>query len=116
MHWVERPFIEPHQCAVTLRGASQSERFIDTGQNVICRDPHIYVSQEGAESIARFLGWTSPDERAELEEHIETLEHANTDLNLQLAESDKFINAIDVLESAQFRARKKPGRPAATKA
>lgn len=111
MNIVAKPELAPHTCAVLAIGPSMDDVWIDTGVNLTAVDPHVYISGRGATLIADTIGWTAPTVRDELDERIESLERENHDLELQLAEADKQLSAIDMLASAGFVARKKTGRP-----
>ncbi len=112
MRFVDGPGLEPHRCAVTFRGKSEEQgRWIDTGMTLPGYDPHVYLSETAAGSIAAFAGWTSPDDREALDATVDQLLREKADLELQLREADRRLDAIDVFESAGFRARKKTGRP-----
>jgi hypothetical protein len=52
-----------------------------------------------------------PEDVADRDARIAELERELHDRDLQLREADKLVDAIDVFESAGFRARKKTGRP-----
>jgi hypothetical protein len=108
---VGTPSLRPHQCAVLKIGASHDDIWIDTGTNLPDIDPRVYISGKGGAAVAAFLGWTDPGTRYTLDSRVAELEREMKDLREQLAEADKFISAIDALESAGLRARKKTGRP-----
>lgn len=111
MNLVDVPSMAPSTCAVLLIGQSMDTGWIDTGTNLKGLDPRVYISLKGARAVAEFIGWTDPDSRDELDAVV--LEHQAliADLQEQLAEADKYISAIDTLEGAGFRQRKKTGRP-----
>jgi hypothetical protein len=100
----------PSYCAVT--GRSDAEWYIDTMNNIPIIQPHIYVSNIGLRELVRTAGGYVPQSdfdslRADLEaaeQRIEDLEAENNDLA-------RFQDAIDTIESRDFRARKKVGRP-----
>jgi hypothetical protein len=108
---VERCEMPPGHCIATM--ADQDPKgFVDTLLTPALVDPRVYLSVSWIEECARKLGMEYEDDRkaAALEARVEELE-------LELAEADKRIEAIDVMESAGFTARKRPGRkPAKPKA
>lgn len=112
MRRCDKPVFEPYKCAATLRG-EDAKGWIDTGIELRGFDPHIYLSFGAIETAATIIGWSSPDVVAGLDARIAELERELHDRDLQLREADKLVDAIDVFESAGFRARKKPGRPPA---
>jgi hypothetical protein len=73
----------------------------------------VYVSVEAVEVLARKEGWISPEEHANQRAHIEGLARELEQYKGDLAEAQRHLDAIDVIESADFRARKKTGRPRA---
>jgi hypothetical protein len=103
----DKPNFAPYKCAATLRGEDR-EGWIDTGIQLTGFDPHVYLSFAAVKTAAHLVGFADP---APLHDRIAELERENADLQLQLREADKLVDAIDVFESAGFRARKKPGRP-----
>lgn len=77
------------------------------------------VSIAALQEIARQFPQAGLSPRSELVEaqaQIEALKAENEALKEDLKQADQVINAIDVLEGAEFRARKKPGRKPAAKA
>ena len=56
------------------------------------------------------LGWISPAASCELEDHIENLERENARLQGEVDDLNQDFQAIDMLASKGFVARKKPGR------
>lgn len=108
---VDRCEMPPGQCLVTM-SHDDPRGFVDTLLTPAVVDPRVYLSVSWIEETARKLGMVYADEAkaAALEARVEELE-------LELAEADKRIEAIDVMESAGFTARKRPGRkPAKPKA
>jgi hypothetical protein len=109
MRRVERPVFSPQICAVTLRG--QDDDWFDTGTDLRGIDPRVYVSGAGCRLAAQAIGWHAPEVVEERDGRIAALERELSELQLQLREADKVIDAIDVFESRGFTTRKKPGRP-----
>jgi hypothetical protein len=102
-------------CAVLPGRQKDPKGFIDTGNDLLGIDPHVYLSYEGVRQAALRLGFVEGEEhhslREELTDRIHQLETDLADTQEQLAQADGYLEAIDVLESANFRARHKPGRP-----
>ena len=114
MRFVERADIRPMRCAVCPSiGQSHLEGFIDTGAEMLpaAVEQRVYVSVAAVRELNRVLGWPTPTAhealQAERDELAKRLEDAETDLK----ETQQFMDAIDVIESRDFRARRKPGRP-----
>lgn len=108
---VERCEMPPGHCIATMAD-TDPKGFVDTLLTPALVDPRVYLSVSWIEECARKLGmeYASESESAALEARVEQLE-------AELADADKRLEAIDVMESAGFTARKKPGRkPAAKKA
>ena len=102
-------------CAVIPGRHRDPKGFIDTGINLPGIDPHIYLSYEGVKQAALIFGFVEGEVYAglheDLTERIHELETQLQDAQDELSRADGLIDAIDVLESANFRARHKPGRP-----
>lgn len=111
----------PMHCAVVPTiGQMSGHRFIDTRQDMHCASVNtpnrIYVSEPAVREMAKLMGWTPPEdvrvltaERDRLAAELELSRAATADL-------EQRFGAIDVLASAGFVARKKPGRPPSEKA
>ena len=106
---VDRCEMPPGQCIATM-SHDDPKGFVDTLLTPAVVDPRVYLSVSYVEEIARKLGMEYADEAkaAALEARVEQLE-------AELVEADKRIEAIDVMESAGFTARKRPGRKPAAK-
>lgn len=115
MRLVERAVTRPMHCAVfpTL-GAAHGKGYIDPGTELPGFDNHVYVSVEAVEQMAEFIGFPSREAHAAALARADDLERKVADLEADLREADKFAEAVDVLESRDFRARRKPGRPKKT--
>lgn len=112
MRFAEKAHIRPHQCFVfPSLGSAHPKGFIDTGNEITAIDPHAYISVEAVEQCAQFIGYPSREEHAEALARVEALEAELESTKVALAEADRLVEAIDVIESRDFRARKKPGRP-----
>jgi hypothetical protein len=101
---VERCEMPPGHCIATMSD-SDPKGFVDTLLTPALVDPRVYLSVSYIEEAARKLGMEYADEGngARIEE-----------LEAELAEAERQLRAIDVMESAGFVARKKPGRPKKT--
>lgn len=112
MRFVEQAFMQPHKCFVFPHlGNNHRKGYIDPGNNLVCIDPHPYLSVEAVEQCAQFIGYPSKAEHEAAVARVAQLERELDDARTALAEADRLIEAIDVIESRDFRARKKPGRP-----
>lgn len=108
MWWVETPERHPFHCCVT---GSNDGPLIDTGNTLTGYDHRVYISRKGLGLLARFAGWTSPEERAALDEELEVLREKVAQLEEELAEADRFEEATRyTLSRFGERVRNKPGR------
>lgn len=117
MRFVERAVIRPSRCAVFPHiPGDHKDGFFDTGSELLSSafDNHVYVSVVAAEAMAQKLGWSSPEDVKELRHQFEQLERENQRLREENEELNREFEAIDVLASAGFTARKKPGRKPTT--
>jgi hypothetical protein len=106
---VERPIFEPHRCMVLGKG-DDPVGWVDCG-NVpsVKPDPRAYVSHGGVLTAARLFGYDIPallEQARDLGVVRAELEQAQA----EVAHLQEQFDAIDVLASEGFRARKKPGR------
>lgn len=110
---VERLDQPPHRCAFTLRDQDPEGFFV--GETLSGWDPKAAISASYARSLARELGYVHPDDHARLLAENDQLATELAEARTELAEMDAKFDAIDLLASAGFQARKKPGRPAQSK-
>lgn len=114
MRRVEQCVIRPNHCAaIPHLGSAHAKGYFDTGTDLQGFDNRIYLSVEFCEQRAVDLGWTSPEDARALNERVAELERENTRLAGEVDELNRDFEAIDVLASKGFQARKKPGRPPA---
>lgn len=112
MRFVDKAPGKPGTCAVFPQFGGQHVRgYIATGTVLPGWDPEIVISVQAVEEMVRQLGWPTVQEHAdavaELERALARVEHLEADLT----EANRIVDAIDAIESADFRARKKAGRP-----
>lgn len=119
MRFVEQALTKPSRCAVlpSIPG-THPEGFIDTGSELPGKgdqwDCHVYVSVVALRELNRVMGW-HPEQVEVLEARVAELEHQLTETENRLTEADAVLDSIDALESRDFRARRKTGRPPAKK-
>jgi hypothetical protein len=104
----------PHRCAFTLRDQDPEGFFV--GETLSGWDPKAAISASYARTLARELGYVHPDVHAQT---IRERDEARSEAAVLQGEVDRQrerFDAIDLLASAGFQARKKPGRPPITKA
>lgn len=113
MRWVAHAAMRPHRCAaVPFIGNSNAKKgFIDTGTDLAGWDPHVYVSVEAVEEMARMIGWQPA--------HVQQVNAAKaSDVRAELeaakAEADVLreqLAAVRVLKQTGFVQANPPGRP-----
>ena len=109
MRLVDRPERMPHHCAVTLK-ADDPKGFVDTGTELPCIDPHIYLSVSWLHDIALDVGLVDEAQLREALDRVESLEHQLAAKQDELAAVNAELDAISVIESSErFKARRKPG-------
>jgi hypothetical protein len=110
---VALPFARPMRCAAIpyIGQSAKGEIWFDTGSELMGPDDHVYLSGTAVKECARMIGWVPPSDVRTLQAEVR---HLNDELAALVAHRDDLerkLAAIDVIESADFRARKKPGRP-----
>jgi hypothetical protein len=100
----------PHHCAVTLK-ADDPEGFVDTGTELPCIDPHIYLSVSWIRNeLARLCAMAPHHVVEKLADEVDQLYREIEGKDLELRELNAQLDAISVIESSEkFKARRKPG-------
>ncbi len=98
-------------CAGSPTITSDPEGFFDTGTRLAGVDPPSFISAKFVRAAGEKLGWPSEKDYNEVVKRGAVLEDRVAELEAELATADACLEAVDTLESAGFRARKKPGRP-----
>lgn len=112
MTHVQRPLHPPHRCSFTLKDADP-EGFIQ-GQVLSGWDPSASISVGYLKQEARKLGMVDAQTHALLVRELNDARAETNSVRAELDEALRKLAAVDLLESAGFTARKKPGRPATT--
>lgn len=113
MRWVQQATMAPHRCAaVPFIGNSNTRRgFIDTGMDLHGWDPHVYISVDAVEQMARMVGWEPVHVSRQQAQKAHELQERITELEAQLAEAERFREAAEyTLQSFGAKVHKKPGR------
>lgn len=101
----------PNRCAIVpFIGQTHPEGYIDTGTDYW--GERVYLSVVGVKECAKLIGWVP---RQQLQRAFREIDDAKERARELEAERDALqarLDAIDVIESEGFRARKKPGRKA----
>jgi hypothetical protein len=104
----------PQRCAVIpyIGPATRDARFIDTGnRHTDGFADHVYISEPAVREMARMLGMPDRGEFRQMRRERDQLAAELEQAREELVEFERVQQAIDVLESKDFRARRKPGRP-----
>jgi hypothetical protein len=111
MRLTDKPHFSPHRCAAIpfIGQTNPDTRWIDTGQEL--DREHVYLSDHAIREAIRLLDWATPEEHDALKRQTAELAHRVMELEEQLTEMEGVVGAIDVIESADFRARRRAGRP-----
>lgn len=114
MNLVTKAQLKPHHCAVNPHlGSEPVGGLWDTGMDLQGPGSHIhrvYIAAATVEDRARAQGWISPSEAALMANENRHLAEQLAQATEELDAMETVVNAIDVIESADFRARKRPGR------
>lgn len=111
MRWVPTAAVRPARCAaIPFIGGNDELGYIDTGSELDGFDNHVYISVRAVHEMANMIGRPT---REQFQEVVESNIHFSQRLDEVTRERDELLarfDAIDVIESADFRARKKTGR------
>ena len=114
MRWVESATIRPHRCAVIPFVGSDESGFIDTGSEMEGFDNHVYVSVTAVKEMARLIGLPSKADYNQLAAEANDVARQLEDTVAQLQAARRELDAIDVIESAdyrEFKRKRRTGRP-----
>lgn len=109
MHLVEKALARPMRCAVLPYQHDDPRGFWDCGV-LPGLDPHVYVSQAALGELAARAGFVRPDEHRLVVGELERANRRVAQLEDEIADLNRDFEAIDLLESRGYRARRKPGR------
>lgn len=112
MTHVPRPLHAPHRCSFTLKD-SDPEGFIQ-GQVMSGWDPSASISVSYLKQEARKLGMVDQAVHAQKCRELASERDLVSAVRAERDQLQAQFDAIDVIASAGFTARKKPGRPATT--
>lgn len=112
MRLVESAERLPHHCMVYPQlGQCQREGYVDTGSTVTVMDPRVYISVCAVKDMAALIGLPRVEEFEAVVGERDRLARELEECRAALDSAERLVEAVDVLESRDFRARKKPGRP-----
>jgi hypothetical protein len=105
---VDEAIFAPHMCSLT--GSSEGPLF-DTGTNMPTMEGRVYVGKRGMETLAQAFGYPTLSEWQRTKDELEVISSEVELLRNENQELSRSVDAIDLLESHGFSARKKTGRP-----
>lgn len=113
MRWVPHAAQRPHKCAVIpFKGNHNAGKgFIDTGQILSGWDPHVYVSVDAVEQMARMVGWVPGHVAQSQGKQAEELRDEIAQLRAELDQALEQLDAVQVLKNAGFQQARPVGRP-----
>jgi hypothetical protein len=113
MRLVDSPVMAPGHCAAIpfLGQTSPNQRWIDTGTTLEGWNDRVYLSETAVRQMWELLRFPSPQAYEAMVERVEKAEALVVDLDERLVAAEARLAAVDILESADFTARKKAGRP-----
>jgi hypothetical protein len=113
MRLVNTPVMAPAHCAAMphLGPSATNVRWIDTGSSLEGWQDRVYLSSPAIETMWALLGHPSLRDIEELQAENQRLRDELAAASALADQASAALRAIDALESADFRARKKAGRP-----
>ena len=112
MRVVDQAAMPPHRCAVVpfISNSNAKAGFIDTGVDLDRQ--RVYISRaEGCVQLAQAIGWHPPAVVREKDAEIAALQARVEQLEAELAESNRTLDAIEFIGRGPMKPYKKPGRP-----
>lgn len=114
MRLVERADKRPHHCAaIPHLGSQHHRRYIFCGY-MTAIDPAIYVSVQAVEEMCKLLDWPTPHQHAALQRQTAELASRVVELEDQLTEATRELDAVYILKSKNWTPARKQGRPRKT--
>lgn len=113
MRWVPHAALRPHTCAaIPFIGNSNAKKgFIDTGRDLPGWDPHVYISVEAVEEMARMVGWQPNHVQQGHQQAVAALKVQLEDAHAENARLAEQLDAVKVLKNGGFAQANPPGRP-----
>lgn len=116
MRWVPQAAISPHKCAVIpFIGTSNAKAgFFDAEVDLPGWDPHVYISVEAVEMMAKEIGWEPASTRGVAEKRLVERDERIAALEHQLEEAAKYQESVEyTLGKFGAKVQRKPGRKVA---
>lgn len=113
MRWVPHAAVRPHRCAVVpfIGNSTAKNGFIDTGMDLPGWDPHVYVSVEAVEEMARMIGWQPAHVQAGHKQRAADITARLEEARAELDRVNEQLAAVRVLKNGGFAQANPPGRP-----
>lgn len=99
----------PSHCVVFPQISHDPDGFVDTGNTLPYVEPRVGISLTACRALGEKAGMVSGDVHQKALDEVERLSDELALAHAELAETQAFQDAIDVIESKEFRARRKPG-------
>lgn len=110
MRLVQNAVRLPHRCAVIpFIGQNHPDGFIDTGTEM--DGLRVYVSIVAVRDMAKLIRYVPSSAVVAEQDKVARLEAELEQVRAELRSAERELEAVDVLESKGFTARKKTGRP-----
>lgn len=115
MRLVDKPDFYPFKCVIS-GDAGDEGPYVDTEfsfpvYNPSYPEPRIFLKASRVRELGRFVGMVDGLDVEALRDERDGLERACAELRDEVARLSRELEAVDLLESAGFRRRKRPGRP-----
>jgi hypothetical protein len=112
MKVVDKATDQPGQCTLT---ADFDGPFVDTEFWINCErvgiNPHVYIHVPVAEQIGRTVGMVPESVLHSCEKELEDQRQRVIDLEAELNESSRVLDAVDTLKRNGYESKRRPGRP-----
>lgn len=107
MRVVDRPVMTPMHCAVLTHIGDQhpNMRWLDTGNTLEGWTDRVYVCEAAVRQCMSLLGYPMPEEYAAMLERAEGAEGELLEIHAELADAERKVEAVAVLQAAGFKAR-----------
>lgn len=112
MREVERPVKRPMHCAAIpyIGQSNRGTRWVDTGSELPGGfDNHVYLSDAAVREAMSALGWPLPNEFRQVKAERDTEMSRNAQLEAEVTDLRRQLEAVHVLKQAGYQPSKKPG-------
>lgn len=95
--WVRQAALRPQKCAVFPH--VNDGAFIDTGNDIVGWDPHVYVSQTAAEQLGAFVGMVPGSDLQISETKLNLANERIEELEREVAVLEEFKQAVRLVSA-----------------